>query len=497
MMAGQELSKARRHEEIKEREISPDERPLFHLSARTGWMNDPNGFSVYGGEYHLFYQYYPYKTKWGPMHWGHAVSHDLVTWQYKPAVLAPDTSSDSEGCFSGSAITLKDGRHMLMYTGVLAENKDSDKNIQVQCLAFGDGNDYEKYSGNPILTCADLPEEMSNYDFRDPKINQEEDGTYTCVICGCTKEHDGRTLYFRSDNGINWKFESVLASNDKRFGTVWECPDFFMLDGKAVLLCSPMSMLKTERYSSGNGTLCLIGEFDRENSRMIEEYDEPIDNGIDFYATQTLLSPDGRRIMTAWMQNWDALQNDVSGIRWFGQLILPRELSVRNGKLYQQPIRELEQYRKKRMVYKDVHVSEKVELPGIFGRAMDISLRIRPDNEGYQTFEIKIAENEDFHTSVIYDRKRHEITLDRSLSGIRKAVLNTRTFITEEYGDEMDLRMILDRYSLELFVNGGEQAASITLYTDLSANRISFQAEGSAVMDIESYILGLPAETAR
>ena len=494
-MTGQELSKARRYEEIKEREISPEKRPLFHLSARTGWMNDPNGFSFYGGEYHLFYQYYPYKPKWGPMHWGHAVSHDFVTWQYKPAVLAPDTPSDCEGCFSGSAVTLDDGRHMIMYTGVLGEDGDSGKNIQVQCLAFGDGNDYEKYSGNPVLTIADLPEEMSNYDFCDPKMNREEDGTYTCVVCGCTKDRDGRTLFFRSDNGINWKFEGVLATNGKRFGTVWECLDFFMLDGKAVLLCSPMEMLKTEKYSSGNGTLCLIGEFDKENSRLIDEYDAPIDNGIDFYATQTLLTSDGRRIMIAWMQNWDALQNEIEGFRWFGQLTLPRELSIRDGKLYQQPVRELEKYRKSRIAYKDVHVSEKTELPGIFGRTMDISLKIRSENTGYQTFEIRIAENEEFHTSIIYNRNKHEITLDRSLSGTRKAVVNTRTFITEEYGEEMNLRMILDRYSLELFVNNGEQTATITLYTDLSADRISFQADGYAVMEIESYILGMPEET--
>ena len=103
--------------------IKKEERPDFHLSARTGWMNDPNGFSYYNGQYHMFYQYYPYETKWGPMHWGHAVSSDLLHWEYLPAALAPDDACDRDGCFSGSAVALPDGRHLLMYTGVLRNGR--------------------------------------------------------------------------------------------------------------------------------------------------------------------------------------------------------------------------------------------------------------------------------------------------------------------------------------------------------------------------------------
>ena len=106
------LREARRHEEIAEQLIPPQARPSFHLSSRVGWMNDPNGFSYYQGKYHLFYQYYPYESKWGPMHWGHAVSEDLLHWEYLPAALAPDTPADKDGCFSGSAVELADGRQL-------------------------------------------------------------------------------------------------------------------------------------------------------------------------------------------------------------------------------------------------------------------------------------------------------------------------------------------------------------------------------------------------
>ncbi len=492
-MKSQKLITAREYEAEKDWEIPAEERPLFHLSSRCGWMNDPNGFSVYGGIYHLFYQYYPYAPVWGPMHWGHAVSRDLLTWQYMPAALAPDTPADCDGCFSGSAVTLADGRHMLMYTGVMPAGNGSGRQLQVQCLAFGDGNEYEKHDGNPVLAATDLPEGLSCYDFRDPKVFRRADGTYGCVACGCTADRDARILLFRSDNGLDWHFESILAANHHRFGTIWECPDFFLLDGKAVLLCSPMDMQKTGKYSGGKGTLCLIGDYDRENCVLMNEQDQPVDEGIDFYATQTLLTPDGRRIMTAWMANWDNLQNNAEGLRWFGQMILPRELAVRNGRLCQQPVRELLAYRHDRHAYKDVPVSQKTELNGIRGRSMDVTLAVRPGDGGYRSFEIRLAEDETFHTSFVYDRDRQEITADRSCSGAETTVLHRKSFRTAEYNNELKLRLVLDRYSVELFVNDGEQTFTMTIGTDLGAEGISFRADRNAVMDIESFTLRKPA----
>ena len=140
-MTSQTLREARKYEEAFEKTIKKEERPEFHLTPRTGWMNDPNGFSWYKGQYHMFYQYYPYESKWGPMHWGHAVSRDLLHWEYLPAALAPDEFYDMDGCFSGSAIELSDGRQMLMYTGVSKEHKNYGPNmdvLQTQCIAIGD-----------------------------------------------------------------------------------------------------------------------------------------------------------------------------------------------------------------------------------------------------------------------------------------------------------------------------------------------------------------------
>ena len=138
------LRDARAYEEEKGRSIPDGDRPLFHLSARTGWMNDPNGFSRYKDRYHLFYQYHPFDSRWGTMYWGHAVSDDLLCWQYLPAALAPDRPYDHAGCYSGCAVELPDGQQLLAYTGVAKEVAEDGelKDVQTQNLALGDGTNY-------------------------------------------------------------------------------------------------------------------------------------------------------------------------------------------------------------------------------------------------------------------------------------------------------------------------------------------------------------------
>ena len=270
-MTSQTLREARKYEETYEKRIDTEERPGFHLSTRVGWLNDPNGFSYYEGKYHLFYQYHPYDPYWGPMHWGHAVSEDLLHWEYLPAALAPDQTYDRDGCFSGSAVTLPDGRQLLMYTGVkripLADGGFCDE--QTQCLAVGNGIDYEKYEQNPVLDGKDIPKGCSKEDFRDPKMLKNEDGTYSCVVANRAADGSGQVLLYTSTDGFEWKFKSVLMANHDRFGVMWECPDLFCLDGKDVLMCSPMDMLPEGfEYHNGNGTMYLLGELDEESIFM-------------------------------------------------------------------------------------------------------------------------------------------------------------------------------------------------------------------------------------
>ena len=181
-MTSEKLSRAREYEKKHLAALDADVLPRYHVTGGVGWINDPNGFSLYRGEYHLFFQYNPYSTDWDAMHWGHVKTRDFIRWERLPAALAPDAEYDSYGCFSGSAIELPDGRHLLLYTGVRKEARADgmEEELQTQCVAIGDGVDYEKYEGNPVITAADLPKGGSARDFRDPKI-WREDGRYYAV----------------------------------------------------------------------------------------------------------------------------------------------------------------------------------------------------------------------------------------------------------------------------------------------------------------------------
>ena len=397
------LKKARAYEVEQQAETDKAEKPVFHVSAPVGWINDPNGFSVYKGKVHLFYQYHPYTREWGPMHWGHSVSSDMVHWEQLPPALAPDEAYDRLGCFSGSAIEA-DGKHVLVYTGVtrIQLSDGSEQERQNQCIAFGDGVDYVKYEGNPVVKGEMLPEDCSRIDFRDPKIWKEGDRYY--LIVGNKNQHQiGQVVLFSSENLTDWKFETILASNETgNVGTMWECPDFFALGDKRVLICSPQDM-KAQKYEFHNGhnSVYFLGDYDTETHTFVKEEARPLDYGMDFYAPQTTELPDGRRIMIAWMKSWDACVVPNSQ-KWQGMMTLPRELTLRDGRIWQQPVRELENYRANACRYEQVELKGEQKLPGIEGRTLDLSITLADDE--YECFRMKLAANDEYETSFCYHK---------------------------------------------------------------------------------------------
>ena len=381
------------------------------------------------------------------MHWGHVKSGDLIRWERLPAALAPDCGYDAAGCFSGGAVEMPDGRQMLMYTGV-QRGHDADgfiRDIQTQCIAIGDGVDYDKCELNPVLTGKDLPDGGSTVDFRDPKIWREEDGTYYAVIGNRAADGSGAILLYSSGDGRKWAFVRTLDACHNQYGKMWECPDFFPLDGKWVLITSPMDMLPSGfEYHNGNGTLCLLGNFDEDTETFTEEHNQSVDYGIDFYAPQTVLAPDGRRIMIGWMQNWDTCNFRTQNISWFGQMSLPRELSVQNGRLYQKPVRELEEMRRGKVAYQNVAVSDTVRLEGIKGRKVDMELVIRPEDAGelYRKFAVRFAQNEKYQTSLSFRPRESILKIDRKFSGSRRAIIHQRRSRVNSRNGELKLRII-------------------------------------------------------
>ena len=468
--------------------VSPAERPLFHLTPTTGWLNDPNGFSVYRGEYHLFYQYHPYSTSWGPMHWGHCKSRDLLRWERLPAALAPDQPYDRDGCFSGSAAETPDGRHLLMYTG---RRLEEGREVQAQCLAVGNGENYEKLSANPVITGEQLPPGGSAQDFRDPKLWRDGPRWYA-VAGNRAGDGSGEVLLYSSEDLERWRLEGALDRSANQWGKMWECPDFFSLDGQSILLVSPQELeAPGPEFHNGQEVLCILGSLD-SGGRFIRQSISPVDQGMDFYAPQTALLPDGRRVMIGWMQAAGEPSCYVpEGQKWFGQLTLPRELSVRDGRLIQSPVRELEAWREEGIPYENIPLSGSLTLPGVSGRTLDMKIALRCRGDG--TFTLKFAQDGHRFTALCFQSGPNLLTLDRTYSGFPCNLVHRRTVPVRDRAGELELRLILDRFSVEVFVNGGEQVLSATLYTPQEADGISFHAQGRAEMDLERYRLAEPA----
>jgi beta-fructofuranosidase len=493
-----QLLKVHRMEKKQIHDIPKEERPIFHMSSPTGWINDPNGFSVFQGQYHLFFQYHPYSKKWGPMHWGHCVSRDFIKWEYLPCAMAPDESYDKEGCFSGSAIEA-DGEHVLIYTGVMDRYLDDGFHYyrQVQCMAKGDGIRYRKYAENPVITGESTPKGSSLEDFRDPKVWKEDDGYYL-VVGSRAGDGSGQILMYRSEDLKQWEFVTILDKSENRYGKMWECPDFFPLGHKQILMVSPQDMRAVGlEFHNGNNSIFICGQYDKHSHRFTREKITSADYGLDFYAPQTMMTQDGRRVLIGWMQSWDANITPVP-FQWSGMMTVPRELTYEDGKIFQRPVRELEAYRKDMVRYDHVMVSQSTVLEGIRGRVVELLVEITGFE--FEHFRIRFAQNESYETFVQYSRKKKCLTIDRTHSGIDRDVvcrrkmelvpMKTSCGTGEEDREVLKLRILLDKYSAEIFANDGEKVMSSLFFTPMEAEGIVFDCDGTACISVTKYSLG-------
>ena len=538
-MLSKELRKAREFEELNQGLVSEEARPAFHFSPRIGWLNDPNGFSFYEGRYHLFYQYHPYSTYWGPMHWGHGVSDDMIHWEYLPAALAPDTPYDGAGCFSGSALTLEDGRQLLMYTG--CADHDMDENgrwIQTQNIAcrstVGDEStaegrgtengsasenlgamengcaEYVKYEANPVIGPEDLPSGGDPYEFRDPYLWTASDGSFRVLLANGRlqdlpeySQSGTQLLLYRSADGFRWEFDKVLFEDSRKIGIMWECPAFFALGDTHVLMASPMDMIAEEadgsvRFPKGSNVCYITGTFDEDTEEFTPYTDAdgkyrylPVDMGLDFYASQVIQVPDGRTVMIAWMQDPSTSNiQEPDRFRIFGQMTVPRELSLQEGRLMQRPVRELDALRTGEVIHSGIEVGpQELELPGIQGRVLDIDLEIKG---GYDEFVMEFAKSDRYHSQLRYRSDTDILTIDRTHSGQAASMTGKRSIRAGGSEGRLHLQILLDRWSAEVFIGDGEQVMSATYYTPLYAEKISFQARGTAIIDIKAYRLMKP-----
>lgn len=295
----------------------------YHFEPETGWINDPNGLCYYKGQYHAFFQYNPYAPWWDTMHWGHAISEDMIAWKQINTALFPDCEYENDGgCFSGSAIE-KDGNLHLYYTAV------SKQYGQAQATAVSeDGIHFVKDVRNPIIRNLPFSKDGEiSRDFRDPKVFRAF-GKYYMVVGACKGEEEGQVLLYSSADMTNWQFKSVVYASCEWGGTL-ECPDMFPLGDRWVLMFSAMKPTVA-------ATVFVIGNFDGQN--FTPERVTYNEYGKDFYAPQSFAHKDGRRIMIGWFYHWG--KQLPAGAKVAGALSIPRELSLQKGNIMNYPVKE-------------------------------------------------------------------------------------------------------------------------------------------------------------
>ena len=435
----------------------------YHVMATSGWINDPNGFCYFQGYYHIFYQHYPKAAQWGPMHWGHARSKDLVHWETLPIALTPGDKEDEDGCFSGSAV-VHDNKMYLIYTGHhYYGDSDPDHFWQNQNLAISeDGIHFKKYEHNPIISQA--PEDNTQH-FRDPKV-WYDNGNWYLILGSQNKAEIGRVLLYKSANLIDWNLVGPVTQADpnKNEGYMWECPDFFRLGDNDILLMSPQGInAEAGKFKNLHETGYMVGKYQYEDNSFVRGDFNELDNGHDFYATQTTLTPDGRRIVIGWMDMWESKMPESSD-GWAGALTLPRELFYRDGILQMKPIEELKQLRTEQLINENYQVQEEQE---IIADEKQYEAILNFDMSNTSKAGVFFTDSDGKRLlSLEYDKIQNKLILQRSTSDPEREATLKAT--------DLKLHIYVDTSSVEIFVNDGQRAFTERIYADsIDLNMIS------------------------
>ena len=460
-------------------------RPTYHFSPLYGWMNDPNGMVYKDGEYHLFYQHNPYGSKWGNMHWGHAISKDLINWEHRPDAITPDALGT---IFSGSAVVDTDNTAGFGAGAIVAiYTQNSDRQVQSIAYSTDNGRSFTKYENNPVLT-------SDARDFRDPKVFWHKETQRWIMLLAVGQEMQ----IFSSSNLKDWAFESSFGEGQGAHGGVWECPDLFELpvDGtnekKWVLLCN----LNPGGPFGGSATQYFVGTFNgKEFVNESPSQTKWMDWGKDHYAAVTWSdAPDNRRIAIAWMSNWQ-YANDVPTSQYRSPNSVPRDLSLFtvDGETYLQsaPSPELLKLRdisKKRSFKVNGTRTIKDMIAGNEG-AYEIELTI--ENQYADVIGFRLYNDKGEEVDMQYDMKEKKFSMDRRKSGDvgfnENFPMLTWTAI-ESGKDELKLRLFVDKSSVEAFVDGGRFVMTNQVFPSEPYTHIDFYSKGGAYK-VDSFVI--------
>lgn len=488
-----------------------DFRPNFHFTPEKNWMNDPNGMFYYNGYFHLYFQHYPEANVWGPMHWGHAVSTDMVTWKEQPIALEPD---EKGYIFSGSAVVDKKntsgfGKNgkvpiVAMFTYHDPEGeKNGEKDYQSQAIAYSldEGQTWTKYAANPVI------ENPGIEDFRDPKVIWDGIHQQWVMVLAA----DDKTMFYTSQNLKYWSFASEFGEGIGAHGGVWECPDFFPMyveksdEVKWVLIQS----LNPGGYNGGSGTQYFVGDFNGkkfvpvEDMRNLEEdHHYWLDFGKDNYAGVTwsnIPEENGRKLFIGWMSNWFYAQ-EVPTESWRSAMTIARELKLEKVDdkfiVTSVPVEELKNYRSinyKENNVKITDVTKLIDSSKIDLTSAEIKFRISDLKEKDYKFTLSNSQGDKLLFG--YDHSKKEFFLDRSKAGqtdfSKEFAKNITTAPRISEAEDLSGVIILDKTSIELFFDGGKNVITETFFPNHPWEQLSISSEGGEFIldEIEAYQL--------
>lgn len=468
-------------------------RPVYHHTPAYGWMNDPNGMFYKDGVYHLYFQYNPYGSVWGNMHWGHSTSTDLMHWKFEGCAIVPDAWG---AIFSGSCVVDHENTAGFGKEAVVAFYTSAKStpwgDIQMQSMAYSldNGKTFTKYEGNPILT-------SSEKDFRDPKVFWYAPGKHWVMILAVGQHME----IYSSVNLKEWKKESEFGAMQGAHGGVWECPDLVEIpvegtrEKKWVLICN----LNPGGPFGGSAAQYFVGSFD--GKKFVNESPTQtkwMDWGKDNYATVTWNNaPDGRCIALGWMSNWQ-YANNVPTRQYRSANTLARDLTLyREGQelyLKSTPSSEVKKARGKKVSIPSFKVSEKHEMVNLFEEkqgAYEVEIVIQ--NAGASKIAFSLLNDKGENVSMYYDLNRKQFVMDRSESG--KVDFSKDfpavTVAPANVDKELTLRLFVDRSSIEAFGEDGKFVMTNLVFPSQPYVKMCFEADknGYAVKTLNVYKL--------
>ena len=498
---------------MQQTEISEEQHRLqYHFTPPSGWMNDPNGMVYHNGEYHLFYQHNPDSTVWGPMHWGHAVSKDMINWEHLPIALYPDSLGT---IFSGSAVvdfnntsglgTKENPAMVAIYTYHDAEGERAGRDdFQTQGIAFSldNGRNWTKYKSNPVMKNPGIR------DFRDPKVMWYEEGQ-KWVMALAVKDH---ISFYSSPNLLDWKLESEFGSKVGAHGGVWECADLFKLpvegtnEEKWVLIVN----INPGAPNGGSGTQYFLGSFDGNKFVMDPQFQASLnakpaitttvngqegiwlDYGRDEYAGVSwsdVPEADGRRLFMGWMSNWD-YANVVPTEKWRSAMTVARKLELVNTpaglRVASTPVKELQNiYGTTRTleaqpVTNALDVSEKASLNT---STFDLELGVEPV-DAQSSFAVELSNDKGQKVLIGFDADRRQYYIDRTKAGDHSF---SDKFSGIQYAPRLsndkvfDLRLLVDVASVEFFADGGKTVMTSVFFPNEEFTKVRLVADKGQV----------------